>query len=72
MADKVHEADPRKRAYAEIVTVAKEGLARYYGEYPELLGDKRASEALAWSMRGVARILRLLDKYVITDPVKAR
>lgn len=60
--------DPaRKRAYEAIVQVAKEGLARYYAEFPERLGDDRAAEALAWSMRGVARIIRVLDQYDIRD-----
>lgn len=74
MVDKpVVEPDPRKRLYADIVTLAKEGLARYYAEYPELLGDKRAKEALDWSLRGVGRILRRLDQCDITDkPSKAK
>ncbi len=63
----------RDRVYTEITQVAKEGLARYYGEYPELLGDDRAKEALAWSMRGIKRILRVLDGVEITDrPAKAK
>ncbi len=59
--------DARKRAYAQIVTIAKEGLARYYAEFPERLGDERAADALAWSMRGVGRMIRVLDGYDIRD-----
>lgn len=57
----------RQRAYEQIVTLAKEGLARYYQEFPERLGDDRASDALAWSMRGIGRIVRVLDQYDIRD-----
>ncbi|MBA2720995.1 MAG: hypothetical protein H0U52_17400 [Chloroflexi bacterium] len=60
-------ADARKRAYEEIVKVAKEGLARYYAEFPDRLGDDRAADALAWSMRGVGRIIGVLDRYDIRD-----
>ncbi len=60
-------ADARKRAYEQIVTIAKEGLARYYAEFPELIGDERAKDALAWSMRGIGRIIRVLDQYDIRD-----
>lgn len=64
-------ADARKRCYEQVVTSAKEGLARYYAEFPERLGDERAADALAWSMRGVTRIIRVLDQYDIRDkPVK--
>lgn len=59
--------EARKRAYEEIVRVAKEGLARYYAEFPERLGDERANDALAWSMRGIGRVLRVLDAYEIRD-----
>lgn len=66
----------REKIYEDIVTIAKEGLARYYMEFPERIGDERASDALAWSMRGTSRILRVLDQYdlrekavkVISDP----
>lgn len=59
--------DARKRAYEEIVRVAKEGLARYYAEFPERIGDERAADALGWSMRGIGRIIRVLDGYDIRD-----
>lgn len=45
--------------------VAKEGLARYYQEYPDVIGDERSKEAIAWSTRGVERVLRVLDRYEI-------
>jgi hypothetical protein len=53
----------REKLYEQIVTSAQEGLARYYMEFPERIGDARAREALDWSLRGVSRILRLLDEY---------
>lgn len=62
----------RKRAYEQIVTVAKEGLARYYAEFPERLGDERAADALAWSMRGVGRMIRVLEQYEIRDRPKPK
>lgn len=61
------DAVARKQAYEQIVTLAKEGLARYYAEFPERLGDDRAGDALAWSMRGIGRILRVLDQYEIRE-----
>ncbi len=57
----------RNRLAQAIVTEAKDGLARYYFEFPERLGDERAADALAWSLRGVGRIVRLLDHYEIRD-----
>ena len=63
-------AEARKRLAEDIVRVAKEGLARYYAEFPERIGDERAADALAWSMRGVGRILRLLDNYDVRDRAK--
>lgn len=57
----------RNRAYTEIAQAAKEGLARYYAEFPDRLGDERAADALAWSMRGINRILRVLDGYEIRE-----
>ncbi len=60
-------ADARKQAYEQIVAIAKEGLARYYAEFPERLGEERAADALAWSMRGIGRIIRVLDQYDIRD-----
>lgn len=62
----------RQRAYEQIVTIAKEGLARYYQEFPDRLGDDRAADALAWSMRGVARLIRVLDQYDIRDRPKTK
>lgn len=57
--------DVRAECYAKIIGLAKEGLARYYSEYPALIGDDRSKEAIAWSTRGVERVLRLLDDYTI-------
>ncbi len=62
----------RKRVYAELVTIAKEGLARYYLEFPERLADDRAADALAWSMRGVGRMIRVLDQYDIRERPRAK
>ena len=51
--------------------MAKEGLARYYAEFPDRAGDDRAGDAAAWSLRGIGRILRVLDKYDIRDKAGA-
>lgn len=58
--------DARQECYDTIIKAAKEGLARYYQEYPELIGDERSKEAIAWSTRGVERVLRILDGYTIS------
>ena len=55
----------REQLYAAIMAEAEEGLRRYYQEYPERLADARSADAMAWSQRGVHRILRLLDGYDI-------
>jgi hypothetical protein len=57
----------RRRCYDEIVVCCKEGLARYYAEFAERLGDGRAKDALDWSLRGINRIHRILDQYEITE-----
>lgn len=64
--------DARKRVYSQIVALAKEGHARYYAEFPERLADERSTEALSWSMRGIGRIIRVLDEYDIRDRTAAR
>jgi DNA-binding protein Fis len=56
----------------EIVEEAKQGLARYYMEYPERLDGERSKDAYDWSLRGVIRILALLDKYDIRSAREAK
>jgi hypothetical protein len=55
----------RRRLYDGISAVFKDGFARYYGEFPERLGDARSSDGLAWAMRGLARVLQLIDGYEV-------
>jgi len=57
----------RERLRAEIVAVVKEGLKRYYQEFPERAADERAADALAWSWRGAKRVLDAVDHYEIRD-----
>ncbi len=57
----------RERLRAEIVAVVKDGLKRYYQEFPERVGDERSSDALAWSWRGAKRVLDAIDRYEIRD-----
>lgn len=57
----------RQRAYAEVVAVAREGLATYYRQHQDRLGDERAADAIRESTQGVALIIAVLDKYEITD-----
>ena len=45
----------------------KAGLSRYYAEHSDRLGDTRSGDAVAWSTRGIKRILLLLDGYDIQD-----
>ncbi len=57
----------RERLRAEIVALVKDGLKRYYQEFPERVGDERAADALAWSWRGAKRVLDAIDHYEIRD-----
>ncbi len=57
--------DVRQRCYDEIAAMAKAGLDRYYLEYPERLADGRSDDALAWSLRGIHRVFKILDGYAI-------
>ncbi len=45
----------------------KAGVARYYTEYPDRLSDTRSVDAVAWSMRGMRRVLQILEQYDIQD-----
>ncbi len=58
--------ETRKELYAAIAAEARDGLDRYYREFPERLDGKRSKDALEWSMRGVGRLLKVLDGYDIT------
>ena len=62
--------EARKELYAAIVAQARDSLARYYSEWPERLDNERSKDALEWSMRGIGRVLRLLDGYDITPRTK--
>ena len=71
MKDRQTNQSPRNKTerqvlYDRIVVEAKDGLARYYQEFPDRLGDQRAEDALAWSLRGIQRILKILDEYDCT------
>lgn len=57
----------RERCYEEIILSVQGGLERYYREFPERLDDARSKDAHQWSMRGADRILKILDKYEISD-----
>ncbi len=57
----------RERLRAEIVVLVKDGLKRYYQEFPERVADDRAADALAWSWRGAKRVLDVIDRYEIRD-----
>jgi hypothetical protein len=63
----------RQRCYDEVVACVRDGLARYYLEFGDRLGDQRAADAVEWSLRGLERILEILDEYGITElPVKPK
>lgn len=57
--------DTRQRCYDEISAMTKAALDRYYMEYPERLADERSADALAWSLRGIHRVFKILDGYEI-------
>lgn len=47
------------------VEVVKAALQRYSLEFPDRIGDDRNADALAWSYRGIDRIIKLFDEYDI-------
>lgn len=57
--------DARQRCYDEIEAMTKAALDRYYTEFPERLSDERSDDALAWSLRGIHRVFKILDGYAI-------
>ncbi len=65
--------DPvRKELYAKIVAEARDALGRYYLEYPDRLDGTRSKDGLEWSLRGIGRLLGLLDGYDITPKGHAK
>lgn len=63
----------RAQCYAEIRTAMKNGIRAYYEEFPERIGDVRSNDAIKHSMKGLAAIFEVLDKYDIQkkkDPGK--
>jgi hypothetical protein len=57
----------RERLRAEIVKVMTDSFKRYAAEFPERIDDERNRDAVAWSYRGMGRILQALDGYEIRD-----
>jgi hypothetical protein len=66
MASKADRQAAREQLYEKIIISAREGLARYYMEFPDRIGDVRAKDALEWSLRGVSRLLRIIDEYEVS------
>ena len=62
----------RRKAYAEITETVKTAFARYLEEFPERAGDARNEDAVQWSLRGVQRIFRVLEKYEITEKAQPK
>ena len=61
--------DARQHCYDEIEAMTKAALDRYYTEFPERLSDVRSDDALAWSLRGIHRVFKILDGYDITRTI---
>ncbi len=57
----------RERANAEIVAVARDGLAAYYEAHPDRLGDARSQDAISVSTAGIGAVLAVLERYEISD-----
>ncbi len=57
----------RQRCYEAMKADMLAGVSRYYAEHSDRLGDERSGDAIAWSTRGIDRILRILDGYAISD-----
>lgn len=55
----------RQRCYDQIEVMTKAALDRYYIEFPDRLSDRRSDDALAWSLRGIHRVFKILDGYAI-------
>ncbi len=62
----------RRKAYAEITEIVKASFARYLEEFPERAGDARNVDSISWSLRGVHRVFRALDKFEITEKQPAK
>lgn len=62
MADEV-----RAKLYAAITEIVKGSFTRYGQEFPERVGDDRNVDAIQWSLRGLNRLFRLLDRYEFTE-----
>ena len=63
MADQ-EATDARSVCYARMRDVMKEGITRYYEQFPERW-DARAEEALECSTQGLERIFTILDEFDI-------
>lgn len=61
----------RNECYNRINVSVREGFERYYQEFPERRNDARATDALAWALRGISRVYSILDDYEITPRDKA-
>lgn len=57
----------RAKCYAELRACMSAGIREYYGEFPDRLADVRSVAALEHSMRGLQRILDVLDRYEIRE-----
>lgn len=55
----------RAQCYAEIKAAMKAGIRAYYEEFPERIGDVRSNDAIKHSLKGLAAIFAVLDKYEI-------
>ncbi len=62
----------RRKAYQEITEIVKASFARYLEEFPERAGDARNEDSISWSLRGVHRVFRALDKYELTEKRPSR
>ena len=62
----------RRKAYAEITEIVKASFARYLAEFPERAGDVRNTDAVEWSMRGIARVFLALDKFDLTEKTQPK
>ncbi len=57
----------RQRCYEAIKADMLAGVSRYYAEHSQRLGDERSADAIAWSRRGMERILLILNGFEIQD-----
>lgn len=62
---------PRQKCYTEIKALMRDDITTFYKENPDKFGDERSQVAIDISLKGLGRILMILDKYEIGEKANA-